>query len=377
MAEWLGGNLEAHFGDMTDPRVDRTKRHKLFDIIAIAICGVICGADSWTEIEEFGLVRQAWLKGFLELPNGIPSHDTFGRVFARLEAKEFHRRFSEWVRSVATLTGGQVVAIDGKTMRRSHDRTNGQDALHLVSAWASQSRLSLGQLNVEESNEITAIPRLLDLLYLAGCIVTVDAIGCQKEIAQAIRNAKGEYVLRVKANQGHLYEDLEEWFAYAHQTGFAAMTHSQARTVNKGHGRLEIRECWVVTDRQAFDYIRHYEGWVDLQSIVQVVRQRRVGDQVTTETAYYISSLGNDARQLLACTRSHWSVENSLHWVLDVVFREDQARHRTGYSAENFGLLRKVALNLIQQDKSVKGGVKSKRLRAALDPDYLLHLLSQ
>jgi predicted transposase YbfD/YdcC len=351
----MGNIFEDHFGTIPDPRVERTKKHKLLDIIAIAICGVISGADNWVEIEEFGQIRETWLREFLELPNGIPSHDTFGRVFARLDADAFR-----------------------KTMRGSVDKTNGKAALHVVSAWASENALVLGQLAVEDkSNEITAIPQLLEMLVLQGCIVTVDALGCQKKIAQAIRDAKADYLLRVKANQGQLYTDLQDWFVHAEQTRFANMTSSHDRVVNKDHGRLETRECWVVSDPVAFEYIRHYDGWVDLNSIAKVVRQRRIGQTLTTETAYYISSLQNDAQLLLSCARSHWAVENSLHWVLDVAFQEDHARYRQDGGAENFALLRKLAINLLRQDKSVKIGAKGKRLRAALDPTYLLQLLNQ
>ena len=374
----MGNIFEDHFGTLPDPRVERTKKHKLLDIIAIAMCGVISGADNWVEIEEFGQIREAWLREFLELPNGIPSHDTFGRVFAQLDAEAFRRSFIDWVRAVHTLTAGQVIAIDGKTMRGSLDKTNGKAALHVVSAWASENALVLGQLAVgDKSNEITAIPQLLAMLVLQGCIVTVDALGCQKKIAQAIREAKADYLLRVKANQGQLYEDLQDWFAHAEQTRFANMIHSHDRVVNKDHGRLEVRDCWVVSDPVAFEYIRHYDGWIDLNSIAKVVRQRRIGDTLTTETAYYISSLQKDAQLLLSCARSHWAVENALHWVLDVAFREDQARYRQDAGAENFALLRKLAINLLRQDKSVKIGAKGKRLRAALDPNYLLHLLNQ
>jgi predicted transposase YbfD/YdcC len=370
--------FEDHFGALPDPRVDRTKKHKLLDIIGIAICGVISGADNWVEIEEFGQIREAWLREFLELPNGIPSHDTFGRVFARLDADAFRRSFIDWVRAVHTLTAGQVIAVDGKTMRGSVDKPNGKAALHVVSAWASENALVLGQLAVEDnSNEITAIPQLLEMLVLQGCIVTVDALGCQKKIAQTIREAKADYLLRVKANQGQLYEDLQDWVAHAEQTHFANMLHSHDRVVNKGHGRLEVRECWVVSDPLAFEYIRHYDGWIDLNSIAKVVRQRRMGDTLSTETAYYISSLQKDAPLLLSCSRSHWAVENSLHWVLDVAFREDQARYRQDDGAENFALLRKLAINLLRQDKSVKIGVKGSTQAFALDPNYLFHLLNQ
>lgn len=374
----MGNIFEEHFSNLPDPRVDRTKKHKLIDIVAIALCGVMCGADNWVEIEEYGLIREGWLGEFLELPNGIPSHDTFGRVFARLDADAFRQSFIDWVRAVHTLTAGQVVAIDGKTIRGSADKANGKAALHVVSAWASENALVLGQLAVDDqSNEITAIPQLLAMLVLDGCIVTVDAMGCQKKIATAIRDAKADYVLRVKANQGQLFEDLQDWFVHAERDHFTQMVHSHNRVVNKDHGRLEIRDCWVVSDPVAFEYIRHYDGWTDLNSIAKVIRQRRIGDSLSTETAFYIASLQNNAQLLLACSRSHWAVENSLHWVLDVAFREDDTRYRQDVGVENFALLRKLAINLLRQDKSIKIGAKGKRLRAALDPNYLLSLLNQ
>lgn len=375
----MGNVFEDYFGEMPDPRVERTKRHKLLDIVAIAMCGVICGADNWVEIEEFGHIREEWLKSFLELPNGIPSHDTFGRVFARLDADVFGTCFVEWVQAVYRISGGQTVNIDGKSMRGSADKLKGKSALQVVSAWASENALVLGQVAVDgKSNEIIAIPELLSMLALQGCVVTVDALGCQKDIAQAIVDEKADYVLRVKANQEHLYEDLQDWFAYAVQTNFQGMTYSQEKVVNKDHGRLETRACWAVSDPVAFEYIRHYDGWPNLNSIVKVVRTRQLADNTaSTETAYYISSLHNDAHFILSASRAHWGVENSLHWVLDVAFNEDHARYRAGNGPQNFALLRKLALNLLRQDKSVKIGTKGKRLRAALDPNYLIHVLNQ
>lgn len=370
-------SLAEFFGDLPDPRIDRTKKHKLLDIIIIAVCGVICGADSWVEIEQFGRAKEGWLKQFLELPHGIPSHDTFGRVFGLLDSAAFQERFRRWVEAVFRKTRGQVIAIDGKTVRRSRDRTIGQDAIHLVSAWASANEIVLGQVKTDEaSNEITAIPALLDLLDVQGCIVTIDAIGCQTDIARKIIERRADYVLTVKANQGQLYEDIQEWFLYAQEVGLRDMRHDYHKTVNKGHGRIEVRECWTIADPQAFDYIRNYQGWEGLQSIAMVKRTRHADDQTTEDIAFFITSLDNDARQVLACSRNHWRVENSLHWVLDVVFREDDSRVRTGYAAHNFAILRRLALSLLKQDRSVKVGVKAKRLRAALDGDFLLHVLA-
>lgn len=370
-------SLEECFADLPDPRVEGRCDHKLIDILIIAVCGVICGAESWAEIETFGKAKENWLRRFLGLPNGIPSHDTFGRVFALLEAEAFQTCFVRWVETVFRVTRGQVLAIDGKTARRSHNRTIGKEAIHLVSAWASTNGIVLGQRKVDDkSNEITAIPELLKLLNVMGCIVTIDAMGCQTEIARTIIERQADYVLAVKKNQGQLHQDLEDWFAYADQVQFNSMKFSYHETTNKNHGRIEIRRCWAIADPVAFEYIRHYDGWAGLHTIVRVQRERRWGGQTQHETAYYISSLPADAQRLLACTRHHWSIENSFHWVMDVTFREDDARLRTGDSPQNFAVLRHLALNILKQDTS-KGSLKQKRFQAALDDQFLYQLLSQ
>lgn len=365
------------FGDIPDPRVQGRCEYPLMEIITIAICAVVAGADSWTEIETFGRSKEAWLKQFLTLEHGIPSHDTFGDVFRALDAEAFQRSFRRWVEAVFRVTGGQVIAFDGKTARQSRDQTMGKEAIHMVSAWASANGITLGQRKVDvKSNEITAIPELLRLLHLTGCIVTIDAMGCQTKIAQAIRDAKADYVLRVKNNQGHLYQDLEDWFAYADQRQFQGMVHDYHQTVDKDHGRIEIRQCWTIADPLAFEHIRHYDGWADLQTIVRVQRERRFPDKIEQDIAYYISSLPPHAHHLLEITRLHWSVENSLHWVLDVTFREDDSRIRKDNGPQNFAVLRHIALNILKQDPS-KMSLKQKRYRAALDDSFLLQLLSQ
>jgi predicted transposase YbfD/YdcC len=370
-------SIEDCFGDMHDPRVQGRCDYPLLEIIFIAICAVIAGADGWTEIETFGKSKEKWLKQFLPLEKGIPSHDTFGDVFRAIDAEEFQGSFMRWIERVFTVTKGQVIAIDGKTVRRSHDKAIGKDAIHMVSAWASANGITLGQRKVDEkSNEITAIPELLRLLNVNGCIVTIDAMGCQTKIAQAIRDEKADYVLRVKANQGHLHQDIAEWFAYADDIQFKAMPHDYAETTHKRHGRIEIRRCWVLDDPVAFEHIRHYDEWADLQTIVRVERERHLPDKVERETAYYISSLQPNARPILDATRQHWGIENSLHWVLDVTFREDEARIRKDNSPQNFAVLRHVALNILKQDAS-KGSLKQKRYRAALDDAFLFQLLTQ
>ncbi len=377
MSDRRWGSLEDAFEELSDPRVVGRCAHKLLDIIIIALCAVMTGAESWVEVETFGKLKEAKLRGFLELAGGIPSHDTFGRVFAALDAEEFQTCFARWVEGQFAVSEGQVIAIDGKTVRGSHNRTLGKQAIHMVSAWASANGLVLGQRKVDDkSNEITAIPELLRVLDVEGCIVTIDAIGCQTAIAQTIRDEKADYVLRVKENQGHLYQDVDEWFRYADRVAFADMNVTYDEAVNKGHGRLEKRQCWAIADPRAFEYIRHYQGWTDLQTLVRLVRERRLPDKVEVETAYYISSLPNDARRILSATRAHWAIENSCHWVLDVTFGEDASRIRVGDSPQNMAVLRHLALNILKSDLS-KGSLRNKRYRAALDDAFLFSLLAQ
>ena len=370
-------SLIVSFQDLPDPRVEGRCDHKLINIIVIAVCAVISGAESWVDVSDFGEAKREWLSTFLELPAGIPSHDTFGRFFAALDAEAFQTAFMRWVEGVFHVSRGQVIAIDGKTVRRSHDRTIGKDAIHMVNAWATRNGIALGQWKTDaKSNEITAIPLLLRQLNVAGCIVTVDAMGAQTKIAQAIRDEKADYVLRIKDNQGNLHQDIQDWFAYADKVHFADMQHSYAETVNKGHGRIEIRRCWAISDALAFEYIRNYEGWTDLQTIVRVQRERRLADKIERETAYYISSLEADAEQLLLATRYHWAVENSLHWVLDVTFREDEARIRLGHAAHNMAILRQMALNILKKP-DFKESIRRRRKKAALDTTYLEKILDQ
>ncbi len=320
--------------------------------------------------------KQGWLKQFLELPNGIPTHHTFGRVFASLNAEAFQQGFARWVEAVFRVTKGQVIAIDGKTVRRSHDQTVGKEAIHMVSAWASLNGLVLGQRKVEtKSNEITAIPELLRLLDVSGCLVTIDAMGCQKKIAQAIRDAKADYLLRVKDNQASLHQDWEDWFVHGDQQQFVHMRADYAETVGKNNGRIEIRRCWAIADPLAFEYIRHYEGWTDLQTIVHIQRETRLNGVTSNETAYSISSLPNQAARLLEATRHHWAIENSFHWVLDVTFREDYSRIRVEDSPQNMAVLRHLALNILKRDTS-KASLKQKRFRAGLEDAFLFQLLA-
>lgn len=370
-------SLEAYFGDMPDPRVTGRCDHKLLDIILVAICAVLSGAETWDEVELFGDEREAWLKGFLELPNGIPSHDTFRRVFSLLDARLFQERFIRWVEQTFQVQRDQVIAIDGKSVRGSQRCGVGQGCLHLVSAWATAEGVALGQRKVEAGeNEIVAIPDLLADLYLKGSIVTVDAIGCQKAIAAQIIAKRADYVLALKSNQPTLYQDVAQWFTWAQARDFRDVEHTYAQTINKGHGRIEIRQCWALSDPRALEVLGHHDGWPQLTSLVMVHRERRGGGRSQTETVYFISSLPPDAERLLRAVRHHWRIENSLHWVLDVIFHEDDARLRIGHGAENFAILRRMVLNLLRRHPA-KLSLKRKRFKAALATDFLLELLTQ
>jgi predicted transposase YbfD/YdcC len=374
-------SISEHFATLTDPRVERCKVHLLVEIVTIALCGVICGADDWVSIEAFGQEKEAWLRTFLSLPGGIPSHDTFGRVFARLDPDEFRRCFLDWVRAVVGEVGAQVVAIDGKTLRGSHKRSAGQEALHLVSAWATTSGLVLGQVATDaKSNEITAIPRLLRLLALEGATVTIDAMGCQTAIAAQIVEQGAAYVLALKENQPTTLDRVQRAFAdvpMAAGTTLPLADLASTVTHDHAHGRAEVRRCLAIGDPDYLAYVDPEGRWPGLRSIVRIESTRRVGDSVTTEPRYYLASLPADAALLAQTIRSHWGIENRLHWVLDVTFHEDLCRVREGHAPENLAILRHFALNLIRQDRSVRGGVAVKRLRAALNETYLRSLLAR
>jgi predicted transposase YbfD/YdcC len=380
MSELPRTSISEHFATLTDPRRDHLKAHRLVDILTIALCAVICGADDWVAVETFGQSKEEWLRTFLELPGGIPSHDTFGRVFARLDPEEFRRCFVTWVRAVMGEPGQQVVAVDGKTLRRSHDRRAGQAALHLVSAWATTSGVVIGQVATDaKSNEITAIPVLLRLLALEGAIVTIDAMGCQTAIARQIVEQRADYVLALKDNHEKLHERVESAFAEADRAQGTSLLLGDllaSTTTDAGHGRIEHRRCRAIADPAHLAYVDPDHDWPNLRSIVCIESTRRIGDDVSTEARHYLSSLPADAPALATIIRSHWRIENSLHWVLDVVFREDDSRVRVGHAPENLAIVRHIALNLLRQDTSRRIGLANKRFRAALDTAYLRSILA-
>ncbi len=386
-----GVRLFEHFGNLTDPRIDRNQDHKLLDIVGLSICGVICGADGWPEIEEFGKSKEPWLRSFLELPNGIPSHDTIGRVFARLLPGEVQQSFQRWIQSISERTGGELISIEGKTLRRSYDRNRDKAAIHMVSAWASENHLILGQVKTsEKSNEIMAIPCLLEVLALNGCIVTLDAMGCQTDIAAQIVEQGADYVLALKGNHGTVHEKVSSFFDHLHEGELTPdpvvqeeeepapqpvvqEEHiSTLETVDGDHGRIEIRRYYQVSDVQ---WLAERSQWKGLQSVGMVEAERHIGETVSVERRYYLSSLGLNVPQFAEAVRGQWSIENSVHWSLDVSFREDDCRIRTGHAPENFAVLRHIALNLLKNDTRCQRGIKTKRLKAGWDNDYLKSLL--
>jgi predicted transposase YbfD/YdcC len=370
-------DLMTHFSRITDKRKPNGLRHKLLDIIVIAICGIICGADDWVMIEYFGNAKREWFETFLELPHGIPSHDTFGKVFALIDPKEFQASFLDWVHEIADITSGQLIAIDGKTVRRSHDHSKGKKAIHLVSAWASQNGVVLGQVRVDDkSNEIKAIPELLKILDIHGCIVSIDAIGTQKEIISSILEQGGDYLLTVKHNQGTLYAQIDQTFSVDDENEFKDAPYDYAKKVEKSHGRIEIRECWVTSDPEYIDYINPEGSWQKLRSLAIVKATRVIEAEASSQIRFFISSVKSGATRMMQLIRNHWEVENKLHWSLDVSFNEDNSRVRTGHAPENLALIRKMALNLLRQDKTKKCGAKTKRMLCAIDTNFLLEILN-
>src|SRR3954452_10834265 len=368
-------SLKHHFVDLIDPRGERSRLHELLDVVGIALCAVIAGAESWPAVEAYGHAKRDWLARHFRLTNGIPSHDTFRRVFCLLDPQSFQQSFTAWIAALAESGAGtrRVIPIDGKTVRRSGRRGSGLAPLHLVSAWAGANHVSLGQVAVDDkSNEITAIPRLLELLDLSGALVTIDAMGCQKEIAAKIVSGGGDYILAVKDNQPHLHQDIDGAFMAAMEDDFAGLEWSVARTEETNRGRQEVRECHVIVRPEG---LRDAALWKGLTAICMLMCRRVVDGVESVEFRYFIGSFAGTAEEYLGAIRSHWGIENSLHWVLDVVFREDESRHHCGNSCENLALLRKLAISLLKQEETTKASLKTKRLRCGWDDDYLAKVL--
>jgi len=371
----MPSSFQDHFASLPDPRSLHApnQRHELLDILVIAVCAVICGAEGWEDIEEYGTAQADWFAEILDLPHGIPGHDTFRRVLSRLDPDELSQCFISWTTALSDLSGGEIVAIDGKTLRHSFDRAASTQAIHMVSAWANHNRLVLGQVKVDDkSNEITAIPRLLNLLDLRGATVTIDAMGCQKDIAREITDQGADYVLALKKNHGHLYEDVTLFLDDARANDFADLDHAYHETVDGDHGRIETRRYWITSE---IDWLGAKASWSNLQSLGMVESHRDIGEKVEIERRYYLVSMPADGVRFGEAVRQHWGVENGLHWVLDVSFNEDACRIRKDQGAQTFSVLRHIALNLLKRESQHKRGIKARRKRAGWDHDYLLQVL--
>lgn len=375
-ASEISEHLQGYFSEIADPRVERSRVHELSDIVMVSILAVIAGAKGWEDIETYGLSKQGWLEQFLALPNGIPCPDTFRRVFERIDPTVFERCFQRWVSGLVKHLGAQVIPIDGKCIKGSYDRGQKKSALHVVSAWASEQRLVLGQVKVsDKSNEITAIPALLELLDLAGCIITIDAMGCQTVIARQIYQAKADYVLTLKANHPTLYAQVKTWFEKAQAQGFEGIEVSTDARTESGHHRIEKRQVFCVPVSQ-LPSLYQQQDWLGLQSVVMVVRTRQLWNKTTHEVQFYLTSLTSNAVQVGRAIRLHWGIENQLHWTLDVTFAEDACRVRSAHAPQNLALLRRVALNALNQEQSFRRSTRQKSNRAAMDNDYMLKVLA-
>jgi predicted transposase YbfD/YdcC len=366
--------IEAHFGALRDPRALHSIDHKLLDILIITVCATICGADDWEAVAEYARTKENWLSSFLELPHGIPSADTFRRVFARLKPEELQKCFMGWMKAVHQVTEGELVNIDGKVLRGAKETGNRHSFIHMVSVWSASHHLVLGQKKVsEKSNEITAIPPLLEMLALRGCLVSIDAMGCQTEIAKVIIERGADYVLALKGNQGNLHTDVGQLFTAARANNFRDIEHQFHSTSDKGHGRIETRSYWTMGNTE---YLLGAENWTGLQSIGMVESQREVKGVISIEQRYYLLSIESNAQRFAQAVRSHWSIENHLHWILDVGFKEDNSQSCQGYCAENLSVIRHVGINLLSRDKKTKVGTKTKRLKAGWDDNYLKETLN-
>jgi predicted transposase YbfD/YdcC len=368
------GPIVFYFSEVEDPRSDN-KRHLLLDIIVIAVCAAICDADTWTDVELFGRSKERWFRTFLELPHGIPSHDTFSRVFALIDAEQFQESFRNWIAAVEERTEGEIVALDGKQLRRSHDKAEGKKAIYMVSAWASENSMVLGQRKVDDkSNEITAVPQLLDMLEVAGCIVTTDAMNCQVKTAEKVIENDADYVFVVKDNQPRLLEAIQGLFDNPDEMRWVDTDYD--KTTDGNHGRLETRQCWTTSDPEYLAYIDSFADWPGLGSIGMIEAKRTTQKGTSVKRRYFISSLESNAKQLLHAVRTYWGIENKLHWMLDLAFREDESRVRKGNGPQNFAVLRHIALNLLKREDTAKISIRAKRKKAGWDNDYLLKVLT-
>ena len=371
-------DLLSHFQTLEDPRVERTRRYPLMEIIFLIISATVSGCEGWQSIRDFGVLKLDWLRKFLPYERGIPVDDTLARVMRKLNTKQFSTCFTTWMQSVTEATDGDVIAIDGKTLRRSHDNEAGKSAIHMVSAWSSSNGVVLGQEKTgEKSNEITAIPELLKSLEIKGCLVTIDAMGCQKAIAEQIVHQKGDYLLALKGNQKKLYEEVQSFFATASKHDFKNINSDFHQTLDSGHGRVETRRAYAI------DFEKHKESlpsgcaWKKLTSIVMIETHREGRDFKTQDRRFYLSSCAGDAKVLLKAARKHWGIENSLHWTLDVTFREDESRIRKEASPENYAIFRHIAINILKKNKSLDASVKRKRHMAALNDDVRSTLMKE
>jgi predicted transposase YbfD/YdcC len=376
MSAEIRERIASCFAELQDPRQPMNQAHLFLDLLVISICAIVCGADDWEAVADYAVAKEVWLATFLALPGGPPAHDTFWRVFRHLDGEQFQRCFLHWVGEMVELKAGQVIALDGKQVRRSHDKSEGQASIHMLSAWATENQLVLGQLRVDEkTNEIMALPELLAALDLSGCIVTVDALGCQTAVAQAVIDGGGDYLFALKENHPLLYEDTVLLFSDLAAAGVDLSPEVVARDVNKDHGRIEIRQAWVVSDADILHALRGTEKWPHLTALVKVDAERILPDKRERNTRYYLASFPIQADQAITMTRHHWHIENCLHWVLDIAFREDECRIRKDNGAQNFVILRHIALNLLKQEMTCKLGIKNKRLKAGWDQKYLLAVL--
>lgn len=370
----MSANFIQHFASIKDPRIDRCKRHELMDILFLSVCAVLSNAEGWEDIEDFGHTKLDWLRRYRPFANGIPKHDTIARVLSRLEPGALQQSFLSWVKEIAARSCADIIAIDGKAARRSFKTKERKNPLHMVSAWSCNNGLVLGQRKVaDKSNEITAIPLLLDLLELKGATVTIDAMGCQKDIAAKIVSKKGHYMLALKGNQGRLQEEVKAWFHKARREAFHGLTYQEDEQTEHGHGRIEVRRCTQIM--LSPDWLTHGAQWAGLKTVVELQSERHIEGQVSHETRYYISSHDVDAAHAARIIRGHWEIENKLHWVLDVTFKEDESRIRRGQGAEVMNAMRKIALNLLKQNTTREASMKRKRKMAALDDAFRAELL--